>query len=120
MPGRTQHRVLVDAPPYPLDVVRHLLDGAGVNVDAPPRPWSGDDVVGLLIDRPVTEADFARLPALRVVATNSIGVDHIDVAAAARRQIWLCNVPHYCIDHVADTPTALLLALLGRTALPAR
>src|SRR2546429_2435304 len=115
MPGRSQHRVLVDAPPYPLDVVRNLLDGAGVNVDAPPRPWSGDDVVGLLIDRPVTEADFARLPALRVVATNSIGVDHIDVAAAQRRQIWVCNVPDYCIDEVADTTIALLLALLRGT-----
>ena len=115
MPGRSQHRVLVDAPPYPLDVVRNLLDGAGVDVDAPPRPWSGDDVVGLLIDRPVTEADFARLPALRVVATNSIGVDHIDVAAAARRQIWVCNVPDYCIDEVADTTIALLLALLRGT-----
>jgi D-3-phosphoglycerate dehydrogenase / 2-oxoglutarate reductase len=108
-------RVLVDAPPYPLDVVRKLLDGAGAEVDAPPRPWSGDDVVGLLIDRPVTEADFARLPALRVVATNSIGVDHIDLAAAARRQIWVCNVPDYCIDEVADTTIALLLALLRGT-----
>lgn len=115
MPEAPHRRVLVDAPPYPLDVIRELLDGADVEVDAPARPWAGDDVVGLLIDRPISEADFARLPALRVVATNSVGVDHIDVAAAARRRIWVCNVPDYCIDEVADTTIALLLALLRGT-----
>jgi D-3-phosphoglycerate dehydrogenase len=109
------HRVLVDAPPYPLDIVRELLDGAGVEVDAPPRPWAGDDVVGLLVDRPLTEADFDRLPALRVVVSNSVGVDHVDVAVAERRQIWVCNVPDYCVDEVADTTIALLLALLRGT-----
>jgi len=108
-------RVLVDAPPYPLDIVRELLDGAGVEVDAPPRPWAGDDVVALLVDRPLTEAEIDRLPALRVVASNSAGVDHVDLAAAARRQIWVCNVPDYCVDEVADSTIALLLALLRGT-----
>ena len=105
-------RVLVDAPPYPIEVVRELLNGAGVEVDAPSRPWAGDDVVGLLVDRPIGAADLDRLPALRVIATNSIGVDHIDLGAAARRGVWVCNVPDYCVDEVADTTIALLLALL--------
>jgi D-3-phosphoglycerate dehydrogenase len=53
-----------------------------------------------------------------VVATCSVGFDHIDVAAAARRGVWVCNAPDYCTEEVADSTLALLLALLrGVTAL---
>lgn len=104
-------RVLVDAPPFPLDVVRELLDAVAM-VEALERPWAGDDVVGLLAWEPVGERDFERLPGLNVVATCSVGYDHIDLAAAARRGIWVCCVPDYCIDEVADSAVALLLALL--------
>lgn len=55
---------------------------------------------------------MARLPALRVIASCSVGFDHIDVGAAARRGIWVCNVPDYCVDEMADSTIALLLALL--------
>jgi D-3-phosphoglycerate dehydrogenase / 2-oxoglutarate reductase len=111
-PNPNGRRVLLDVPPFPVDTVAELLAGTGVTVEAPPRPWTGDDVIGVLVDRPLTEADFDRLPGLRVVASNSTGFDHIDIAAAARRQIWVCNVPEYCIDEVAESSTALLLALL--------
>src|SRR2546430_16290329 len=55
---------------------------------------------------------MARLPALRVIATGSTGFDHIDTKAAERRRIWVCNVPEYCVEEVADSTIALLLALL--------
>jgi D-3-phosphoglycerate dehydrogenase len=105
-------RVLVNAPPYPLDLVRELLAPTGVVVEGKPRPWSGGDVVGLLVWDAVSGADLALLPALKVVATCSVGYDHIDVAAAAQRGVWVCNVPDYCIDEMADSTLALLLALL--------
>jgi D-3-phosphoglycerate dehydrogenase / 2-oxoglutarate reductase len=105
-------RVLVDAPPFPLELVRELLAPTGAVVEGKPRPWSGDDVVGLLVWDAVSAADLARLPALKVVATCSVGYDHIDVAAAAERGVWVCNVPDYCIDEMADSTLALLLALL--------
>lgn len=106
-------RVLVDAPPFPLALVRELLGPTGVEVEARPRPWAGDDVIGLLvtIQDLVTESDFSRLPALKVIACDSTGVDHVDLAAAARHRVWVCNVPDYCIDEMADSTTALLLAL---------
>jgi D-3-phosphoglycerate dehydrogenase / 2-oxoglutarate reductase len=104
-------RVLVDAPPFPLEIVRDVLDGVGAAEDAP-RPWAGDDVVGLLAWDPVEEQDFQRLPALKVVATCSVGYDHIDLAAAERRRVWVCCVPDYCVDEVADSALAHLLALL--------
>jgi D-3-phosphoglycerate dehydrogenase / 2-oxoglutarate reductase len=104
--------VLVDAPPFPLELVRELLAPTGAVVEGKPRPWSGDDVVGLLVWDAVSAADMALLPALKVVATCSVGYDHIDVAAAAKRGVWVCNVPDYCIDEMADSTLALLLALL--------
>jgi D-3-phosphoglycerate dehydrogenase len=105
-------RVLVESPPFPLDTVAELITSAGVLVDAARQPWSGDDVVALLVWTRVTAADMERLPALRVIATCGVGYDHIDVAAAARRGVWVCNVPDYCIEEMADTTLTLLLALL--------
>lgn len=105
-------RVLVDGPPFPVDVVRELLAPTGVVVDSPLRPWSGEDVVGLMTWEPVSGSDMDRMPGLRVIATCSVGFDHIDVAAAARRGLWVCNVPDYCIDEMADSTIALLLALV--------
>lgn len=105
-------RVVVDAPPYPLEVVRELLATTGVIVDASPRPWRGDDVVGLLVADAVSDSDMERLPRLQVIATCSVGFDYIDTKAAARRGMWVCNVPDYCIDEMGDSVLALLLALI--------
>jgi D-3-phosphoglycerate dehydrogenase / 2-oxoglutarate reductase len=105
-------RVFVDSPPFPLELVRELLGGTGVAVEAPARPWAGRDVVGALIDGGLRAEDFARLPALKVVACDSIGFDQIDLAAARSRRVWVCNVPDYCVDEMADSTMALLLALL--------
>jgi phosphoglycerate dehydrogenase-like enzyme len=106
-------RVLVDVPPFPLEVVRELLADTGVTVEAPPGPWSGDDVVGLLVwGTQIREADLVRLPRLEVVSTCSVGYDHIDVTAASHRGVVVCNVPDYCVEEMADSTLALLLALL--------
>ena len=75
-------------------------------------PWSGDDVVGLVSWAPVTAADLDRLVALRVIATPSVGVDHVDVEAATLRGVWVCHVPDYCVDEMADHALALVLALV--------
>jgi D-3-phosphoglycerate dehydrogenase len=52
------------------------------------------------------------LPALRIVATCSVGYDNVDTSAAADRGIWVCNVPDYCVEEMADSSLALLLALM--------
>lgn len=99
---------------YDTEQVRSLLDGVGVSVDEAREPWGGDDVVGLLVgtETEVRVADLDRLPALRVVATCSVGFDHVDVEEAERRGIWVCSVPDYCIEEVADHALALVLTLL--------
>jgi D-3-phosphoglycerate dehydrogenase len=104
-------RVLCDRS-FPLERVRELLAGTAVVVEAGAHPWSGDDVVGLLSFEPVTAEDLTRLPELRVVSTPSVGFDHLDVDAATECGVWVCNVPDYCVDEMADHALALLLALV--------
>jgi len=106
-------RVLVVDPAYSLEEVRGIV-GDGVQVAAAVAPWEGEDVVGLLTgpDFSVGEEELSRLPGLKVVATCSVGYDHVDLEAAAARGIWVCNVPDYCVEEMADSSLALLLSLL--------
>src|SRR5690606_33272428 len=58
----------------------------------------------------VPAAAIERLRATRLVMRCGAGVDTVDIAAAARRGIWVANVPDYCMDEVADHTLLLLLA----------
>jgi D-3-phosphoglycerate dehydrogenase len=106
-------RVLVIEPYFDLARVEELLAPADVSVElgelAP-----ADDVVGILggPEQPVTAADLDALPALRVVATCSVGFDHVDVEAADERGVVVANVPDYCVEEMADSTLALVLSLL--------
>ena len=71
-----------------------------------------DVVAALTIGEPVGAELFAQLPALRVVATATVGFDHIDVRAAEERGVAVVSVPDYCTQEVADHALALLLALV--------
>ncbi len=106
-------RILCDAS-VPLGHVRDVFDGNafGIEIEIGSAPWSGDDVLGVVSFEPVSGDDIARLPNLRVVAAPSVGFDHIDVAAATERGVWVCNVPDYCVEEMADHALSLLLALV--------
>ena len=106
-------RVLVVDPYYVLEEVAEILEGLA-EVEAATAPWAGDDVVGLLVgpDYPVGAEELDRLPALKIVATCSVGYDHLDTDAAASSGVWVCNVPDYCVEEMADSSIALLLALV--------
>ena len=53
-------------------------------------------------------------PALRVVATSSVGYDFIDVAAASARGVAVCNTPGVLTAAVADLTVALIILLARR------
>ena len=52
-----------------------------------------------------------RLPSLKLVAVAATGVDHIDLAVAARLGIGVCNVADYATHTVPEHVFALVLAL---------
>lgn len=54
------------------------------------------------------------LPRLEIVASMSIGLDHIDVAAAKARGIRVTNTPDVLTDDVADLAIGLMVAVARR------
>ncbi|MBI4623295.1 MAG: C-terminal binding protein [Verrucomicrobia bacterium] len=54
---------------------------------------------------------LARLKNCRAIIRNGVGFDTVDIAAAARHGIPVCNVPDYGTEEVADHAIALTLAL---------
>lgn len=54
------------------------------------------------------------LPRCRIIARYGIGVDNIDVAAAARAGITVTNVPDYGVEEVSAHTLAMILAVLRR------
>lgn len=68
------------------------------------------EVDALLVGRNKISAKMIDgLKACKIIVRCGIGVDNIDVAAAARRNILVSNVPDYCVDEVSDHTVALLL-----------
>jgi glyoxylate reductase len=55
-------------------------------------------------------------PQLRIVATFAVGVDNVDVEAAARRGVVVANTPGVLTAATAELTLALLLALVRRVA----
>lgn len=68
-------------------------------------------VVGL---EPVPAALFDAVSGLRLVQRLGVGVDSIDLAAAARRGVPVCNMPDFNAGTVAEHAIALILAVTRR------
>lgn len=60
---------------------------------------------------PFTERVFAALPSLKLIVRYGVGVDHIDLDAATRHGVYVCNVPDYGIREVSSHAMALMMAL---------
>ena len=63
---------------------------------------------------PVTAEVIGHMQRNRIIVRYGIGVDNVDLKAAADRKIPVCNVPDYCINEVADHTLALILDLVRR------
>ena len=86
----------------PLGSTERLIDAA-----------QGFDAVVTDINTPVTaEAIAALSPELDVVVRSAVGVDNVDVAAAADAGVTVTRVPDYCTDEVATHSVSLLLSCL--------
>jgi glyoxylate reductase len=74
-----------------------------------------EGLVCLLTDR-IDRALIDSLPSLRFISSMSVGVDHIDVAAATERGIAVGHTPGVLVETTADTTFALLMAAARRIA----
>jgi D-lactate dehydrogenase len=72
------------------------------------------EAVCVFISTRVDREFLERLPALRLIATRSRAVDHLDLAACQARGVTVCHVAEYSENTVAEHTFALMLALTRR------
>lgn len=72
-----------------------------------------DALIGSIRD-PVTEPLLAAAPKLRMVQRMGVGYDNVDLAAAARRNIPVCNLGDVNKDALGEHGMCLMLALARR------
>jgi D-3-phosphoglycerate dehydrogenase len=89
---------------------------------------SADDILAVARDADAILVTYARLPGellrkltrCKAIGRFGLGVDNIDIAAAAGLGITVTYVPDYCMHEVSDHAMALLLALARKIPLSNR
>jgi phosphoglycerate dehydrogenase-like enzyme len=105
-------RSLDKAAPDSLDIA--VVEEADVEGFA--RVMADADVL-LHVLKPLSAADIAAAPALRLIQKIGVGVNTIDLDAAKARGIAVCNMPGTNSQAVAELTLALMLAALRRVPL---
>jgi phosphoglycerate dehydrogenase-like enzyme len=72
------------------------------------------DVLLVYHDIRISERSIAALPNVRGIVRCGVGFDNIDLDAAGRRGIVVCNVPDYGTEEVADHALMMLIAVARR------
>ena len=88
-------------------------------------PWTTytdtDDVIDTIdaiisfSHTPIGDAEYDRLPNVKVVSNYGVGVDHIDVSAAKRHHVVVGNTPGAVDGATADQTFALMLSIARNT-----
>lgn len=72
------------------------------------------NVLSVFIYSKMDKLTLDQLPDLKMIATRSTGVDHIDLEECKKRKIVVTNVPEYGSRTVAEYAAALMLAVAKR------
>ena len=123
MPSRKKPVVVITRKlPEPVETRMRELFDARLNVDDHPMTQDeladamreADVLVPTLTDRINEELLDQIGDRLKLIASFSNGVDHIDVTAAAKRGITVTNTPNVLNEDTADMTMALILAVPRR------
>ena len=63
-------------------------------------------------DKKITKELIESMNNCKVIVRQGIGYDTIDLAAAKKKEIAVCNIPDYSIQEVSDYTLALMLTIL--------
>ncbi|MBU0766446.1 hypothetical protein KKF55_01515 [Patescibacteria group bacterium] len=70
------------------------------------------EILSPFIYSKIGKEQLDKMPNLKLIATRSVGFDHIDLKECAKRKIAICNVPDYGAHVIAEHVFALLLSTL--------
>ena len=104
------------------DIEKSILEPLGCSVVSRRAFTDQDALIDLVRDAdyvitrfaPVNAAVIEYMQRCTIIVRYGIGVDNVDLVAAERKLIPVCNVPDYCIDEVADHTIAMILDLTRR------
>ena len=104
------------------DIEQSIIEPLGCSLISRRAFTDQDALIDLVRDADYVITQFAQVNAevieymkkCTAIVRYGIGVDNVDLAAAERKGIPVCNVPDYCIDEVADHTIAMILDLTRR------
>jgi D-3-phosphoglycerate dehydrogenase len=102
-----------------LQIEKAILEAEGLDVVSQKKFEGKEKLMELVADADYVITQFAPVNAevisamkqCKLIVRYGIGVDNVDLKAAADRGIPVCNVPDFCTDEVADHTLAMILAL---------
>ncbi|KAM3413783.1 hypothetical protein BST61_g10467 [Cercospora zeina] len=100
--------------PYHQDAIALLQESSSVQAIVPGQPgsdqWHNEaDAILIRSDTRLTGQDFAMAKKLKVVVKLGTGIDNIDLEAAKKHKIQICNTPAMNAEAVAELTLALAL-----------
>ena len=81
------------------------------NEDALSICWDADCMLASLV-KPVDEALISKMPYLKMIHSEAVGFDNIDIAYAEKRGIYVCNSAGANAKAVAENTILLMLSVL--------
>ncbi|MBS7622901.1 D-glycerate dehydrogenase, partial [Candidatus Bathyarchaeota archaeon] len=111
-----------EIPESGIDLLRNCCD-LEVNLEERPpakeelkKMVRGKDAILCLVTDRIDKDVIAEGAELKVIGSMSVGFEHIDVAEATRRGIYVTNTPGILTDATADFAWALIMASARRVA----
>jgi C-terminal binding protein len=96
------------------DIARIVIAGARDEIELGGHLTDADAILLFHDISILGESSFSRAPRCRCVVRAGVGYNNIDLDAATRHGVIVCNVPDYGTEEVADHAIMFLLALARR------
>lgn len=115
--GNSMQSVAITDYTFPsLEIEQEVLDAVDARIVAGQcktaellKPLVADADAVITQFAPITAEVIGAMNRAKVIVRYGIGVDNVDLEAARKKGIPVCNVPDYCIDEVADHTLAFIL-----------